>query len=121
MHLPLGPLEAEAKALDVAVSFAWDIGVRDVIFETNSNMVFTIISGSTTPPDTIVDVMEGIQLKLQDFRRSQVQHMRQQGNKLAHALAQHAKGIHSFVTWIEECPHFIESLVFHYAIYLSSS
>ena len=33
LRLPLGPLEAEAKAMDVAASFAWDIGIRDVIFE----------------------------------------------------------------------------------------
>ncbi|XP_075661484.1 uncharacterized protein LOC142631245 [Castanea sativa] len=91
LQLPLGPLEAEAKALDLAVLFAWDIGIRDVIFETDSNMVFTILSGSTTPPATIVDVMESIQLKLHDFRYSQVQHVRRQGNKLAHALAQHAR------------------------------
>ena len=60
MHPPLGPLEAEAKSLDVAVSFAWDIGIRDVIFETDSNIVFTILSGSTTPPAAIVDIMESI-------------------------------------------------------------
>uniref|UniRef100_A0A7N2LNM0 RNase H type-1 domain-containing protein n=1 Tax=Quercus lobata TaxID=97700 RepID=A0A7N2LNM0_QUELO len=35
LHLPLGPLEAEAKAMDVAVSFAWDVGVQEVIFETD--------------------------------------------------------------------------------------
>ena len=33
LHLLLGLLEAEAKAMDVAASFAWDIGIRDVIFE----------------------------------------------------------------------------------------
>ncbi|XP_075658928.1 uncharacterized protein LOC142628772 [Castanea sativa] len=121
LQLPLGPLEAEAKVLDVAVLFAWDIGIRDVIFETDSNMVFTILSGSTTPPTTIVDFMESIQLKLHDFRYSQVQHVCRQGNKPAHALVQHAKGIHGFVTWIEECPQFIESFVFHDAMYLSSS
>ena len=33
LRLPLGPLEAEAKAMDVAASFAWDIGIRDVVFE----------------------------------------------------------------------------------------
>nr|POE45589.1 hypothetical protein CFP56_39587 [Quercus suber] len=90
MHLPLGPLEAKAKALDMAILFAWNIGIRDVIFWTDSNMVFTILSGSTTPPAAIVDIMESIQLKLLDYRHSQVQHVQRQGNKSAHALAQQA-------------------------------
>ena len=92
-----------------------------MIFETDSNIVFTILSGSTTPPAAIVDIMESIQQKLLDFRHFQVQHVGRQGNKPAHALAHHAKGIHDFVTWIEECPQFIESFVFHDAMYLSSS
>ena len=32
LPLPLAPLEAEAKALDEAMVFAWEIGVKDVIF-----------------------------------------------------------------------------------------
>lgn len=67
-----------------------------MIFETDSNILYTILLGSTTPPATIVDFMDGIQLKLNDFGRSQVQHVRRQGNEPAHALAQHAKGIQSF-------------------------
>ena len=37
LHLPFGPLEAEAKAMGVAVSFAWDVGIQEVIFETDSH------------------------------------------------------------------------------------
>ena len=32
LPLPLDPLEAKAKAMDEAIAFTWDIGVRDVIF-----------------------------------------------------------------------------------------
>ena len=39
LPLSLDPLEAEAKALDETTLFAWDVGVRDVIFETNSSIV----------------------------------------------------------------------------------
>ena len=36
LPLSLGPLEAEAKAMDEAVLFAWEVGIRDIIFETDS-------------------------------------------------------------------------------------
>ena len=47
--------------------------------------------------------------------------MKRQGNKPAHILAKHAKGIDNFVTWIEESPPIIESIVIQDALYLSSS
>ena len=77
----------------VAVSFAWNVGVQEVIFETDSHVIFTTLTGSTIPPATVIDVLQSIQQKLHEFRRVQVQHVRRQGNKSAHALAQHAKGI----------------------------
>lgn len=36
LPLPLGPLEAEAKAIYEAVLFAWEVGIRDIILETDS-------------------------------------------------------------------------------------
>ena len=119
LHLPLGPLEAEAKVMDIVVSFAWDVGVQEVIFETDSHVIFTAPSGSTIPPAIVIDVLESIQQKLHEFRRVKVQHVRRQGNKSALALAQHAKGIHGFVTWLEKSPPIIESLVLQDAMYLS--
>ena len=37
--ISLGLLEAEAKALEESIYFAWDVGVRDVIFECDSQIV----------------------------------------------------------------------------------
>jgi len=36
MDLPLGALETEAKALEIAVKFAEEVGLRDVVFEGDS-------------------------------------------------------------------------------------
>lgn len=38
----------------------------------------------------------------------QASHVRREGNKLAHNLAQYAKGLDSYVTWVEEDPIIIE-------------
>ena len=29
---PLGPLKCKAKAMEAGVKFAWDVGVREIIF-----------------------------------------------------------------------------------------
>ena len=67
LRLPLGPLEAEAKAMDVAASFAWDIGIRDVVFEKNSKVVSGALYGTTTPQVSITDVIQGTIHRLQDL------------------------------------------------------
>ncbi|XP_050277981.1 uncharacterized protein LOC126719476 [Quercus robur] len=90
LSLPLGPLEAEAKAMDDAVSFARDIGLlpceaKDVIFETNS----TIINALTGT--TIDNIVTSILHKLQDFRSSELLLVCRQGNKPAHTLARHTR------------------------------
>ncbi|KAK9994213.1 hypothetical protein SO802_023916 [Lithocarpus litseifolius] len=109
LPLPLGPLEAEAKAMDEAVLFAWDVGIREAIFKTDSSMVSDAIAGHITPPVSIVDIIAGTLLRLQDFRRTQIQHVKHQANKPAHTLAFHAKGVSDFMTWIEECSPFVDS------------
>ena len=78
------------------------------------------LCGTTTPQVSITDVIQGTIHRLQDFRQSQIQHVRRNANKAAHFLAQHAKGVDAFVIWIEECPPFLESIVFQDAMYLSS-
>ena len=60
LPLPLGPLEAEGKAMDEAVTFAWDIGVRDFVFETDSRMVFDALSRTITPPIAITNLIDVI-------------------------------------------------------------
>ncbi|KAL0005490.1 hypothetical protein SO802_013051 [Lithocarpus litseifolius] len=116
--LPLGPLEAEAKAADEASSFAWDVGVREVIFESDSKEVSDDICGTITPWVTIVDIIEGTLHRMQAFRRTQFQHVRRTTNQTAHTLARHAKGISEFVAWLEESPPFLDSLVSREAMQL---
>ena len=118
--LPLGPLAAEAKAMEEAAHFARDIGLQEVIFETDSSIISGALTGSSTAPVTVEDIIRGIQHTLRDFRRTQILHVRRQGNVPAHTLAQHAKGIDTLV-WLEETSSCIENSVFQDALYLSHS
>ena len=117
LPLPLDSLEAEAKAMDEATIFAWDIGVRDVIFESDSMLVFHAMENPIDVPVSISTVVLGFSSRLLAFCTFQSSHVRRQGNRPAHILAVFAKNIDSFVTWMEECPPFLASLVSQDSMY----
>ena len=91
--------------------FAWDVGIRDAMFECDSKIVVDVVLGSHSPLVNINNVIEGIQLKRQDFRSVQISHVKRQSNRLAHILVQFAKGINNYVAWIEENLYIIESIL----------
>ena len=105
----LGPLEVEAKAIEEAIDFAWDIGLQDVVFECDSEVLRGALTRANTPSAAIVNVISSCVLQLQDFRSVKLSHVRRQGNKLAHILVQYAKCLENFVTWIEDNPTPIQS------------
>ena len=115
--LPLDPLEAKAKAMDEATVFAWDIGVRDVIFESDPMLVCHAMENPMDVPVSISTVVSGFCSRLPTFCTFQSSHVRRQGNRPAHILAAFAKNIDSFVTWMEECPPFLAFLVSQDAMY----
>ena len=115
IHFPQGPLEAEAKPLEEAVDFAWDVGIWDAHFECDSQL------GLTSPQVTIINIIAGICDRVQVFRLVQVSHIKREGNRPTHILAQFAKGIDNYVTWIKENLNIIESVVAQDVLNLSSS
>ena len=81
VHQPLGPLEIEAKAMEEGVTFAWDVGIRDVIFERDSKIVFDALMGLGFPPVAVSNILV------------KVSHVKRQGNRSAHILASYAKEV----------------------------
>ena len=73
--IPLGPLEIKAKALEEGFHFAWDVGICEVILECDFKIVLEIVNGSSDPLMSIANIIEGIRLKLGDFRTVQVSHV----------------------------------------------
>ena len=116
LPLPLGPLEVEAKAIDEAALFAWEVGIRDIILKTDSCTAWHALQDPSVASISISNIIFGICLRLHDFHSFDSLHVRRQTNKPAHTLAAYAKNIDSFVTWIKDCPSFIESLVIQDAL-----
>ena len=52
-----GPLEVEAKAIEVGVSFAWDVGIREVILECDSKIISDALLGLCTSPLIISNIL----------------------------------------------------------------
>ena len=67
IHQPLGPWEIEAKAMEVGVSFAWEVGIREVNFECDSKIVSDALLGLCTPPIIISNILAGYLLSFKIF------------------------------------------------------
>ena len=67
IHQPLGPLEIKAKDMEVGVSFAWVVGIREVIFECDSKIVSNALLGLCTPLMIISNILARVSLRFQDF------------------------------------------------------
>lgn len=50
----------KAMALVEGVRFAWEMGICDVVFESDSKIVSNAVLGNTTPPVATANVILGI-------------------------------------------------------------
>ena len=111
LKVPLGAIEVEAKAMEEAVNFAWEMGIRDCLFESDSLTVVNGMLRVTEPPSFITNIITGSLSQLYKFREVQFSHMVRSGNKTAHTLVQFAKGVSDQNAWVEEILGCIENLV----------
>ena len=58
--------------MEVGVLFAWDVGIREVIFECDSKIVSDALLGLCTSPMIILNILARVYHQLQDFRVAQV-------------------------------------------------
>ena len=113
LDAPLGAIETESKTIEVGMLFAIDIGIRDIVVESDSLLMIQALKGTTTPPSVVSAVTQGILDLSMGFNRVEFSHVKRQGNRPAHVLAKHALGITDFIAWIEETPCFLEQALIH--------
>ena len=81
---------------------------REVYFETDSSTLKNILTGTSEAPASIETVTDSILAQMDKFCFVSFIHVKRDGNKPAHILAQFAKYVGDFVVWLEETPNLIE-------------
>ena len=102
--LPLGGLEAEAMAVGECVALAWDLGLKDIIIESDALLVTNSLENQNVMPRSIRKVVEGILEGLRMFNAWDVNHTRRSGNSAAHIMAKQAKSLNECNIWVEDTP-----------------
>ena len=97
IHAPLGPLEVEAKAFELGLEFAKDIGLQEFILEGDSLNVGRVLQGLSFPPVSVMPIIYEIQSSTHNIRKMLFSHVCRNGNKPAHMLAKHAICIGEFM------------------------
>ena len=110
---PLGALETEAKAMEVGIQFALDVGVRDVTFEGDALSICNALRGVGEVSTSVQNIIVGMSHLVKAFRTYAFSHTKRQGNIPAHLLAQHARSVVSYIAWLEECPSLVEHACAH--------
>ena len=86
----LGSLETEAKAYELGILFARDMGFPEIALEGDSVMVSNAMAGISPPPSSIASVVCEISSLLSAFHSFSISHVGRKGNKVSHLLAKHA-------------------------------
>ena len=104
LDAPLGAIETESKAIEAGLSFAQDIGIWDIVVESDCLIMIQVLKGTSAPLSVVSAVTQGILDLSICFNRVEFSHVKRQRNRPAHMLAKHALGITDFIAWIEETP-----------------
>ena len=97
LDFPLGVLETEAKALEIGVNFAKEVGLRDVVFEGDSLLIINAVHSSGEAAASVQNIIHGVLRNAQCFGTFDFLHIKRQGNAPAHLLAQHAKYVENVI------------------------
>ena len=107
LYFPLGALEAEAKAMECVIIFAWELGLRKVIIEGDSQVVIQALKCETPAPISIQQVITRATMWLPTFTSWETSFTWRNNNVAAHLMAKHAKDVIDCTIWVEDTSHII--------------
>ena len=88
------------------------MGLRDLDFESNAQVVVGVVAGHDLGTCSIQKVVEGIKAGLTMFRSwSCSSYVHRQSNTAAHIMAREAWNVSDFVVWVEDTPSVIANQI----------
>ena len=113
IHLPLGAIEVEAKAMEEGILLAWDLGLKNIIAEGDSLAVVQALNSITSLAISIHKVIEGITWCLKWFDTWKISHSRRSSNAVAHLMAKEANSILDNIIWVKDTtPSIVDQLLY---------
>lgn len=104
IKLPLKALETEALAVQEGILLAWDLGLREIEIESDSQMVVSALLNPEAMPWSISKVIEVAKLSLCCFKAQKVAHVRRKRNVAAHLMAWEAISVSDCNVLVEDTP-----------------
>ena len=104
LALPLKALETEAMVMQVGIQFACDLGLMDVVFESDSSTGISALLSATPPPWSIQKVIEGTKQSLKCFNTWSAVHVRRSGNVATQLMAKNAITALDSIVWVKYIP-----------------
>ena len=108
LEVPLGDIEAKAKAVELGLMFARDLSIQDFTLESDSLTLINALQDLSPPPSSVAALIFNSIAMSHSFRCVDFSHVGRNGNRLAHILAKHVLGIADLSIWVEEIPYFLE-------------
>ena len=105
--------EAELLACRKAVEFATDAGFPMLIIEGDNCNVMRAISSSMADLSLLGNVVDDVRHLVFGLNCVNFSYTKRGGNKVAHALTQHARNIYEDVFWMEDSPPPTMNVLYH--------
>ena len=112
-YLPLKTLEVEAKAVKEGITLARELSLKNIIVESDAQVVVNSLSESGLLPSSILTVIEGTRMSLRGFDSWEINHICRAKNSAAHLMAKHAKFVFDYNVWVEDTPPAIEKQILY--------
>lgn len=111
IHLPPTVAALEALAYRRAILFAIEIGLQEVVFEGNSEVIFKLLTVEQPCMSTFGHIIEDSRSLAARLRMASFTHTKRQGNNVADKLAKLAKNLYEPQVWLEDIHSNVTKLV----------